>query len=109
MAETLGFEPTDEAPEQRTRNFHLLVLSAAGNPMIELMARPVFDLLRVRYIELAASTGFWSQVKHDHSQIYEAVADADPDAAASAMASHLDDLISTYQQLQEAIDRTRSR
>lgn len=99
LRETLSFDPGGVSPEDRTRDFHLLVLQAAGNPMIEIMARPVFDLLRTHYVRRAASTRFWSDVKHDHSDIYEAIASQDGAGAQRAMRSHIEDLIDIYRDL----------
>lgn len=101
LRETLSFQPSDSAPEQQTRGFHLQLLQAASNPVIELMARPVFDLLRIHYVQRAASQPFWTNVKHDHQEIFEAVADQDGDAAAETMRSHIADLIEIYESLSD--------
>ncbi len=76
--------------------FHALVLRAAGNPLLELVSRPVFHVLEVRFGRPEAPASFWNAVIADHRAIHDAIADGDADAAAAASAAHLTRLRPTY-------------
>jgi GntR family transcriptional repressor for pyruvate dehydrogenase complex len=80
---------------------HRLVLEAAGNPLLEIVARPVLQSLRTRFLRDRVGTAFWHDVHTDHIAIVDAIAEGDAAAAAIAMAEHLDRLRATY----KAIDR----
>jgi DNA-binding GntR family transcriptional regulator len=57
--------------------------------MLEVMTRPVFDVLRTRMIRSAAPLEFWDRVVEDHRRILAAIARRDGDAAELAMQRHL--------------------
>jgi len=70
-------------------HFHVAVLEASGNAMLEVMTRPVFDVLRTRMIRSAAPVEFWDRVVDDHRRILGAIAARDGDEAELAMQEHL--------------------
>ena len=86
------------------RQFHVILLHAAGNRLLEVMTTPIFEVLRTRFLRDGAPEGFWTDVENDHARIATAIRDNDADAAANAMAEHLRSLRSTY----VAIDRENS-
>lgn len=78
------------------RSFHHRVLAAAGNPLLEILTRPVFTVLEQRYLRDRAPGTFWDRVHHDHEGIARAVVSGDVDGAVDAMRAHLHDLRDTY-------------
>ena len=87
----------------RSRIFHELLLGAGGNRLIELMAGPVFNVLRTRAVRRGIGKEFWVSVDGEHVAIYEAVAAGDGDAAAAAMESHLIRLARAYADIDAAV------
>lgn len=93
------FDPDGDPQDvltRRTRRFHLELLGAAGNPMLHLMARPVYEVLGRRYIDRASSPAFWRKVDAEHRAVLTAVAAGDAAGAEAAMAAHLGDLRDLY-------------
>ncbi len=76
--------------------FHTLLLEAAANPLLLVMTRPVFEVLRNRFLRDQAPPDFWCSVEHDHRDIFAAVEAGDPEAAAAEMTLHLRKLRKTY-------------
>lgn len=87
--------------------FHETVIEAAGNPLLEAITRPVFAVLRERFLRDAAPEPVWSRVRDDHFVIYEAIQRQDREAAEAAMRSHLAHLRDVYRDI--ARQRSRSR
>lgn len=83
----------------RGRSFHLTLLEAAGNPLLDLMARPVFDVLTTRFVARASSTEFWTKVDNEHRLIHAAVLAGDADLAEETMSSHIHHLNSAYRRI----------
>lgn len=83
----------------RGRSFHLTMLEAAGNPLLDLMARPVFDVLTTRFVARASSPAFWKKVNHEHRLIHEAVLAGDVKTAELTMHEHVHHLNSVYQKI----------
>jgi DNA-binding FadR family transcriptional regulator len=77
-------------------HFHIAVLEASGNVMLEVMTRPVFDILRTRMVRSAAPPDFWDRVVEDHRRILAAITSRDGDGAELAMQEHLLHLSSVY-------------
>lgn len=71
------------------RNFHGIVVQAAGNGLLGMMTEPVFRVLQTKFLDPEVPTGFWGEVDHDHQEILDAIADQDGAAAATAMHEHL--------------------
>ncbi|GAB6903187.1 FadR/GntR family transcriptional regulator [Kineosporia succinea] len=83
--------------------FHLVLLQAAGNPLIDMMARPVFSVLRERFAREQAGAGFWERVAAEHAEILQHVRERNGRAAGRVMRAHLSGLRETYTR----IDATR--
>lgn len=95
---------TDEAFEPN-RCFHLTILDAAQNPLLSVMARPVFTVLTNRFTRKVSSGEFWAQAYQDHVEIHSAILEGDPEAAEFAMIKHLDRLTDVYESVAEDSDR----
>lgn len=105
MRQTL-FDPRTVDVEhvfEANRNFHVSLLRAAGNPMLEAMTRPMFGVLHERFLRREASRRFWFRVDRDHREILAAVEAGDAERARKAQHEHLEHLRSTYTR----IDRQR--
>ncbi|HVB46684.1 MAG TPA: FadR/GntR family transcriptional regulator [Streptosporangiaceae bacterium] len=82
---------------ERNTQFHTLVLSAAGNKLVEVMTVPIFGVIRSRFLRDDAPRRFWSQVDDDHLAILGHIEAGAGDAAMEAMRDHLARLRETYQ------------
>ena len=82
-------------------HFHQLLLEAAGNQLLAMVAGPLFAVTQANYTaELAAApAGFWAAIAADHGRILERVEAGDGDGAAAAMLAHLRGMRGTYQAL----------
>lgn len=90
---------------QDNRNFHVTLLVAAGNPLMEAMTRPMFGVLNERFLRDQAPSRFWYRVDRDHREILAAVEAGDAGAARQAQHEHLEHLRTTYTR----IDRQRRK
>jgi len=87
---TLGDSQTAglEAMLAAHRSFHLTLATAAGNPLVEVMLRPLYSVTNERAMPGPAPAGFWRCVDEEHRSILQAVAAQDPAAARAAAYSH---------------------
>lgn len=85
---TVSFEAHQE--------FHLAILRAANNPLLELMTAPVFRVLGNRFARERAKGQFWESSEHDHEQILTAIEERDSIRAMALMRRHLDRLGDAY-------------
>jgi GntR family transcriptional regulator, transcriptional repressor for pyruvate dehydrogenase complex len=76
--------------------FHVLILRAADNPLLEVVARPIFTVLRDRFLRDRAEADFWRKVAVEHAEILEHVRNGNAAAASRAMRGHLTNLRDTY-------------
>ena len=83
------------------REFHVAIMKASGNRLLEVIARPVFSVLQTRFMRDRVSPDFRDSVEGDHQDIYDAIAAGDAEASARLMFSHLERLRPSY----ERIDR----
>ena len=98
LEETL-LDPADgdlDAMQDCNRRFHSLLVAAAGNPMLDMVARPLFGVLGKRFARGEAPGQFWDDVVHDHRAILTAVRARDPEAARAQARAHLGRLRSMY-------------
>ena len=86
----------------------MAVLKASGNRLLEVIAAPVFSVLRTRFMRDRASGDFWKTVTSDHHDIYDAIAAQDPAAAAQRMHGHLERLRPMYERTDRAARAARS-
>ena len=84
------------------RAFHRLLLEAAGNRLITLIAEPVFSVLRTRFARQQAEPSFWTAVHRDHEAILKAVGAGSGDEAAQVMDAHLTRVADTYLKIDRA-------
>lgn len=97
-------DPREAEPGQMhacNHRFHLLLIEAAGNPLLSVVARPVFGVLTTRFVRGDAAASFWETVLADHRAILNRVEAADAEGARTAMRQHLARLRVPY----ERIDR----
>lgn len=78
------------------RNFHGVIVQAAGNGLLELMTDPVFRVLQTKFLDPEIPPAFWAVVDDDHRKITEAIKEQDGDAAAAALHEHLVRLRDVY-------------
>jgi GntR family transcriptional regulator, transcriptional repressor for pyruvate dehydrogenase complex len=71
------------------RAFHASVAVATGNPLFELITRPLYAVLDERDWLGRAAPGFRHRIDADHRRILAAIAAGDPEAARSAARAHL--------------------
>ncbi len=86
-------------------NFHTVVMQAANNPLLELMAEPIFHVLQTRFGQISASSGFVRRVEEDHRRIAESLLTQDAEDAAAAMHEHLEYLRPSYQEFDTRLGR----
>jgi len=78
------------------RQFHLQILSATRNPIFEVAVRPIFDIVRTRFVRDAAPDRFWHMVCDDHEKILAALRGRRPATAETSMIAHLRRLNELY-------------
>ncbi len=96
------FDPErSSGPETYSANqdFHLVLLRATGNPLLEVVTAPLFRVLSTRFGRDHAPDGFWSCVADDHAELHDLVAARDADGAVEAMRRHLGHLTGAYRQM----------
>lgn len=81
-------------------DFHTTLVSATGNPLLQLMCRPINQVLRSRLDRDRLGRSEWERVDSDHVEIYEAVASGDADAAERLTREHLHSLRPLYEQME---------
>ncbi|WP_157245314.1 FadR/GntR family transcriptional regulator [Nonomuraea typhae] len=98
------FDPASSSPEEMyepNKRFHALLLAACGNPLLEVVARPIFQVLDERFLRSRAPGRFWHEVDRDHREILARIEAGDEAGARQAQHAHLTRLRGTYL----AIDR----
>lgn len=78
------------------RQFHRVVVSAAGNGLLDVMTEPVFGVLQGRFLRTGLGEALWQEIQHDHREIARFVAGGDVTGAESAMRAHLQRLRGAY-------------
>lgn len=79
-------------------SLHQLVVKASNNPLLELMAQPIFHVLQTRFAQISAPSGFRRRVEKDHRAIANAILNEEPDVAGQLMFDHLEWLRPSYQE-----------
>jgi GntR family transcriptional repressor for pyruvate dehydrogenase complex len=72
--------------------FHLAVAAATGNPLLGLVARPLYSLSDPRAVEEAAPLPFWRAVDRDHRALLAAIRDGDVPRAMELARTHIDNI-----------------
>jgi len=97
----LGSLPAQAGPEvaptfDTNVGFHVRIVEASGNRLLEVITRPIFYVLQTRFLRDAAPRRFWRNVDTDHRRIAKAIEGGDGDLAAKEMTEHLARLHTTY-------------
>jgi DNA-binding FadR family transcriptional regulator len=94
LAKTM-FDPARDDTATRLaaqRAFHETLAAATGNPVCELLARPLYAVVNATEIAERAPEGLWPVIDTDHRAILRAVAARDAVAAERAAHLHLSNL-----------------
>ncbi|MEV4707333.1 FadR/GntR family transcriptional regulator [Actinoplanes sp. NPDC049316] len=70
--------------------FHSAVASATGNPLFELVTRPLYHVSYGEEVVEALPDGYWARIDADHRELLACVKNRDPAAAMEAGRRHLD-------------------
>ena len=94
-----------EAPTSRlgqSKEFHLTLLRAAGNRLIEVMTGPVFSVLAQRFLPDAIDPAAWDELCNDHVAIAAAISGGDGERAGAVMRAHIGRMGEIYRDDTEA-------
>ncbi|MEV4189781.1 FCD domain-containing protein, partial [Streptosporangium canum] len=78
------------------RDFHIVLLRAAGNPLLEVVARPVFEVLEGRFVRDRAPRAALDGIDREHRDILRHIEAGDAEGARRAALEHLDNLRTVY-------------
>ena len=95
-------EVSAEGLREAHDRFHTALVAGSGNPLLEVMVRPLFLVLNERFAREEAPTATWEDVESDHAAILERVAAGDAEGAEAAAAAHLEHLVDLYRSLDRA-------
>jgi GntR family transcriptional repressor for pyruvate dehydrogenase complex len=79
--------------------FHSVLLTASGNPLLEVLVRPLYAVIKERVQRERAPQPFWDEVHGEHSALVDCIAARDGEGAAKIMAIHLDRIVGVYEPL----------
>jgi GntR family transcriptional repressor for pyruvate dehydrogenase complex len=77
---------------ERHTSFHHALARACGNPVLELISRPLQTVDNAQDVVTGMDMSFWTQVDADHRRILAAVTAGSIDAARRAAAAHVEHL-----------------
>ncbi|MFI5931641.1 FadR/GntR family transcriptional regulator [Actinoplanes sp. NPDC051494] len=87
------FDPDlDELTTMMTAHaaFHSAIASATGNPLFELVTRPLYHVTYGEEVVGALPEGYWARVDADHRELLNYVLNQDPAAAMTTSRRHLE-------------------
>ena len=70
--------------------FHSAIASATGNPLFELVTRPLYHVTYGEEVVEALPDGYWTRIDADHRELLASVKNRDPAAAMEVGRRHLD-------------------
>jgi DNA-binding FadR family transcriptional regulator len=70
--------------------FHSAVAKATGNPLYELVTRPLYHVTYGEEVMESLPEGYWHRIDADHRELIACLAGKDPEAAAAIGTRHLD-------------------
>lgn len=70
--------------------FHTAVVKATGNPLFELVGRPLYHAAYGEDVTDHLPDGYWVRIDADHRRLLECLCAGDAEAAAAVAARHLD-------------------
>lgn len=77
--------------------FHSAVAKATGNPLFELVTRPLYHVSVGQEVVDSLPDGYWAQVDVDHRELLQHLTDRNAEAAALSARRHLDYLVRVNQ------------
>lgn len=86
------FEPAGTPPARAielNKTFHSVLMRSTGSQLVEVLIRPVFEVIYDHVVGFDAPPHFWSDLDGDHDAIFAAVAAQDPVTAQEATREHL--------------------
>jgi DNA-binding FadR family transcriptional regulator len=86
------FDPVSDSVDAmvaRHRVFHLAMAKASGNPLCELISRPLYPATDAAGRAAALPNEFWVRLDAEHRDIIVAIASGNPAAAEAAARRHL--------------------
>jgi DNA-binding FadR family transcriptional regulator len=88
------FDPADDLPAKVAahRAFHVALAAATGNPLYELVVRPLYSVGNAAEIGARATPELWHSIDVEHRAILRALAARDVPAAEQAARTHLANL-----------------
>ncbi|MEU4162761.1 FadR/GntR family transcriptional regulator [Actinoplanes sp. NPDC026670] len=76
-------------------SFHRAIAKATGNPLFELVGRPLYQATYGEEVIGSLPDGYWAQIDSDHRSLVERIAAGDAEGATRAASAHLDYIAST--------------
>jgi DNA-binding FadR family transcriptional regulator len=73
--------------------FHEAVAKATGNPLFELVTRPLYHVSYGEEVTEALPEGYWARIDADHRELLACIAGGDREAAETVARRHLDYII----------------
>jgi GntR family transcriptional repressor for pyruvate dehydrogenase complex len=70
--------------------FHMVVAKATGNPLFELVVRPLYHAKYSEDVTVDLPAGYWARIDTDHRELIDCLTRGDVDAARRAASDHLD-------------------
>jgi DNA-binding FadR family transcriptional regulator len=73
--------------------FHSAVAKATGNPLFELVTRPLYHATYGEEVIAGLPAGYWARIDADHRELLDCLTQQDPEAATTAARRHLDYIV----------------
>ena len=73
--------------------FHAAIASATGNPLFELVTRPLYHATYGEEVIAGLPAGYWARIDADHRELLDCLTQQDPEAATTAARRHLDYIV----------------
>ncbi len=89
-------EVTRAKAVELNKAFHSILMRSTGSPLVEVLIRPVFEVIYDHVVGYDAPAHFWAQLHDDHGRIFAAIAARDAVSAQEATRDHLRKLQPAY-------------
>ena len=76
----------------------MAVAKATGNPLFELVVRPLYHASYGEDLSESLPTGYWAQIDADHRLLLDRLTAQDAESASLAAARHLDYIVAATRQ-----------
>lgn len=80
---------------QAHSDFHAAVAKATGNPLFELVTRPLYHVTYGEEVIGSLPEGYWAQIDADHRRLLECLKTRDAEGATRVSIRHLDYIVET--------------